>query len=223
MAPWKHAAATAAVCICLGPEWAQAIPANFSFVGTFNQDDDVQLFNFTADGSSTVTLRSYGYAGGTQADGNVVPAGGFDPILSLFDGAGNLIADQDDAGDDGNVVPADPVTGRRFDVLFDQILAAGAYTVAISQFNNFAIGPTLLNGFARQGEGNFTGFDCSVPGGSFLDTGFSDCHQRTNAWAFDLLNVETAAAVGIPEPSTVALFAIALAGLALQRKKTARL
>jgi PEP-CTERM motif len=209
---WRNAAATAAVCVCLGAESAEAIPADFSFVGTFNQDDNVQLFNFTANGSSLVTLRSYSYAGGTQANGNAVLAGGFDPILALFDASGNLVHDQDDAEDDGNVVPADPVTGRHFDVLFDQVLTAGAYTVAISEFNNFAVGPALSNGFSRQGQGNFTGVDCSVAGGSFLDTGFDDCNQRTNAWAFDVLNVESAAAVTVPEPSTAALLSLVLAG-----------
>ena len=76
-----------------------------------------------------------------------------------------------DAGDDGNLVPADPNTGRRFDVLFDTVLPAGDYTVAITQFSNFANGPNLSDGFVHDGAGNFTGPACGVIGGSFLDTG----------------------------------------------------
>ena len=48
---------------------AAAVPTDFSFTGTFGMDDDVQLFAFTADGVSNITLRSYGYAGGTNAAG----------------------------------------------------------------------------------------------------------------------------------------------------------
>ena len=51
---------------------SMALPTNFSFNGTFVRDDNVQLFNFTADGTSTVSLVSYGYAGGTQSNGAVV-------------------------------------------------------------------------------------------------------------------------------------------------------
>jgi hypothetical protein len=77
---------------------------NFSFTGTFGADDDVQLFSFTTDGSSTVTLRSYSYAGGTQADGNVMSHGGFDPGMTLFDATGLRIGKDDDNDDDGEVV-----------------------------------------------------------------------------------------------------------------------
>ena len=40
-------------------------------------------YNPTA--TSTVTLQTYGYAGGTNAAGQVIAQGGFDPILALFD------------------------------------------------------------------------------------------------------------------------------------------
>ncbi len=70
---------------------ALAAPQDFSFRGTFGADDEVALFDFTANGASTVTLRTYSYAGGTQADGTPIAAGGFDPILTHFDGTGLLI------------------------------------------------------------------------------------------------------------------------------------
>lgn len=48
----------------------------------------MQLFNFTVGASSTVTLVTKSYAGGILADGTVISACGFDPILTLFDSTG---------------------------------------------------------------------------------------------------------------------------------------
>lgn len=193
------------------PSLASAVPTDFSFTGTFGGDDDVQLFFFTADGASSVTLRTYGYAGGVQADGNVVSAGGFDPILSLFDSTGSLIAENDDG-----FGPADPSTGASFDAEFSQVLAAGSYAVAISQYDNFAIGPDLSDGFALTGDPFFTAFNgCS--NGQFCDvSGVSPFDNRTNEWALDILNVETAV---IPEPSTGLLVLMGLVGLRVPRRR----
>lgn len=77
---------------------AQATPQNFSFTGTFSQDDNVQLFHFTVGDTSTVTLRTWSYAGGVNAAGQTIARGGFDPILALFDGTGVLINQNDDGG-----------------------------------------------------------------------------------------------------------------------------
>lgn len=191
--------------------------ANFSFAGTIGADDDVLLFNFSVGTTSTVTVRSYSYAGGTQANGNVIAAGGFDPILALFNSSGVLIDQQDDAGDDGfgDLVNADPVTGQRWDTYFQAPLDTGSYTVAVSQYNNFA-GSTLAEGFERQGEPNFTAsFGCT--NGQFCDASGSN---RINAWAFDVLNVDQA--VVIPVPATLPLMLSALAGLGLLNRRRSR-
>ena len=62
--------------------------ANFSYTGAFSADDDVQLFGFTVNAVSTVTIQTFGYGGGVQSDGNVVSAGGFDPMITIFNSAG---------------------------------------------------------------------------------------------------------------------------------------
>ena len=188
-----------------------ASAASFSFTGTFSADDDVQLFNFTADGTSLVTLRTYSYAGGVQADGNIVSAGGFDPILALFDSAGNLI----DQNDDGSAVPVDPNTGAAFDTELSLILEAGDYIVAVTQFDNFAVGPTLADGFSAQGDPFFTAGLGACSNGQFCDvSGVDPFNNRTNEWAFDVLNVVDAVAPpAVPVPAAVWLFGSGLLGL----------
>jgi hypothetical protein len=101
--------------------------ASFSFRGSLSVNDPVQFFSFTTSTDSLVTLKTFSYAGGTQADGTVVLAGGFDPIISLFDGNSSpniLIAYNDDSD--------------TLDSLLEQNLTPGKYTVALSQFDNFA-------------------------------------------------------------------------------------
>jgi hypothetical protein len=58
---------------------------NFSFIGTFAYDTDVEIFHFTlANPTAGVALRTWSYAGGVDADGNTIPAGGFQPILDVY-------------------------------------------------------------------------------------------------------------------------------------------
>ena len=212
---------------------APAGAADFSFSGTFSADDDVVVFDFLVGTPFTVTLRSYSYAGALQADGTVVPFGGFDPILAVFDAAGTLVGDQDDAG--AEAVPADPITGEAFDVRLDLALGAGAYSVAVSQYNNFAIGPSLSDGFGQAGATFTSQYGCS--NGRFCDAGGSN---RTPFFAFDILGVLNAAVsdgttggvdVGeggggmsvVPVPaagSLAALGLLALAGLGRRRRRS---
>lgn len=193
-----------------------ASAASFSFTGNLASDDDRVGFGFTVGAASTVTLRSYSYAGGTMLDGTIVAAGGFDPILSLFDATGTLI----DTVDDGpEPVPADPVTGARFDTHFVEALAPGDYQVFVSQFNNFANGPTLSDGFLYDGAPTFTStFLCS--NGRFCDvTG----DNRTSFFAFDIDGVETAVVTDppgvVPLPAGLPLLLAGLGGLAVLRRR----
>ena len=192
---------------------AAALP--LSFQGTLAADDEVDLVTFDVDAPTNVTLRSFGYAGGTQQDGTVVPAGGFDPILNLFDGTGALIVGNDDGRSEPGLcaVPSDPASGGPFDACLVVALEAGSYTVSVSQFDNFPIGDTLSGGFDFSGAPNFTA-EHGCPNGQFCDVLGND---RTNAWAFDVT-----ASDAVPEPASWAFGLLGAAGLAwLGRRRPA--
>jgi hypothetical protein len=194
----------AIVSLALLTACAGAGAANFSFTGAFNQDDDVQLFRFAVTGPSftTVTLQTLSYDGGLNAAGALIPAGGFDPVISLFDAAGTLLDDNDD----GSFGP---------DAFLQLPLGAGDYLAALTESPNRANGPNLADGFVLAGLSNFTG-----PG--FVDV-FDN--QRDSRWALDILNVASAAVgiAAVPAPGTLWLIVAALlAFAALSRSRTVR-
>ena len=181
----------------------------YFFTGSFSRDEDVQLFQLTVLNPSTVTVRTLSYAGGINAAGMLIPAGGFDTYLALFDSQGRLLDQSDDQPDIGSAL-----AGLQFDATIQQALSAGSYTIALSQFDSFAIGPTLSNGFLNHGTTNFTkDFGCS--NGSFCD--FLG-NNRTPYWAVDFLNVTSASEANnaVPEPSSWLLIGLGLTGISIR-------
>src|SRR5450756_1101533 len=75
-----------------GPLWADTV----SFQGHFAADDTLQMFTVNLAGPGTVTFQTFGYAGGINGAGDSIVAGGFDPVLTLFDGAGNFLVTNND-------------------------------------------------------------------------------------------------------------------------------
>jgi hypothetical protein len=183
--------------------------AAISFSGTFVNDNDTRSFQFQTLGGS-VTIETFGYAGGTDANGNVIPRGGFDPIFGVFNFAtGALIA----IGDKG-AVRVDPLSGAAFDALLTVLLPSGAYRLVIAQFNNFPIGPNLSNGFLQAGNATFTAsFGCS--NGKFCDP---VKFNRTGNFDVSVSGVQVIGAAA-PEPGSLALLAVSFSALWLARRR----
>jgi hypothetical protein len=195
---------------------------NLTLQGTIGADDAVQLFDFTVATLGSVDLRSYGYAGGATSTGMVVPSGGFETILTLFDSSGNLLSENDD----GAGVATDPSTGLAGDSRITGTLNAGRYVLALTQYDNFARGK-LAEGFVETGHPNFTadpnfttGGPC--PGNQFRDISGAPGRCRNGNWTVDFIGVATVAPVApVPEPSTAGLLLLSCLGFAwvVQKRK----
>jgi hypothetical protein len=190
---------------------------NFSFEGTFSADDQVQLFNFTLASTETVTFQTWSYGGGKNAANQIIPAGGFESLLTWFGPDGSVI---------GNSAPYGCGAGNLYlfdclDSYADPTLPAGTYTLALTVYDNAAVGDgnpgDLALGFIEQGQPNFTAVGSCT---QFCD---SNENQDDGNWAVDVLNVSSASLVGVsatPEPVTMLLAGggLALIGLAKYRR-----
>lgn len=192
-------AALAGIAAASIPTTASA--ADFSFTGSFLTDDAKAAFTFNLTAAATVTIRSFGYAGGVNAAGQTVGSGGFDGVVSLYDSASQNIA----YGDDG--VTVDPITGAAADPLLTIALAAGSYKLFLTQYDNF--GPANL------------ALPFNFEGQPLFRSGFVDFYgsKRMGNWALDITGVSAAAAV--PEASTWALMLVGfgIAGYSLRARR----
>jgi hypothetical protein len=182
-----------------------------SYTGSFPTDDSVQTFNFNLASQGAVTLQTFSYAGGIDGAGKTIAAGGFDTVLTLFDGTGNFLTSNNDGA--CGQVGTDVTTLNCFDSYLFLNLGAGSYTLALTENDNLAIGPTFADGFTQAGNGNFTcGEFMGTPGG-FCDASPS---QRNSAWALD---ITTPATAPVPEPSTYALLLSGIGVFFITRKQ----
>jgi hypothetical protein len=171
-----------------------------TFTGNLGADDDVALIPFTIVSPSSFTILTTSFGDNS---------GGFQPILTLFDGSGDFTGYSDWTGGStpGGCGPRtiDPISAQCLDAYIQGVLSPGVYTLALSQVGNTPILPNLSDGFLQTGTGNFTPsmYGCST-GTSFLDF---NCNQRNSNWSVD---IESSGLPATPEPMPIALTVPAL-------------
>ncbi|OAI29136.1 MULTISPECIES: DVUA0089 family protein [Methylomonas] len=183
-------------CLIGGPAGA----ADFDFAGNFSRDNSVVRFDFSIANPGNVTLFTSSWL-----------KGGFDPILTLWDAGGQLLAEQDD-GNGGGVAFSNgvPLSYGEFDSYLTANLVAGDYIATLTQYDNFAVSSALADGFLRDADPWFTQvFGCGNAQfceGSLVD-GNGDLvdANRTSAWDFHIVGVNAAQAATVPEPPTAML------------------
>ena len=187
-----------------------AVADSLSFTGNFVNDNDVRFFNFVLLADTNVTLQTFGYGGGTNANGDVILPGGFESALQLFATPSGLAVG-------GPILPGpDPTCGPRtpdpnrlnfcFDAYAQVFLTAGDYQLALTQSPNLANG-NLGDGFFYDSDPNFNS--------GFVGTfGF----QGDSHWAVDIITGSPVSAVPEPGSALLAASAFLLVGLAVRKR-----
>ena len=206
-----------------------------SCAGTANTPEDVFLYTFSLTSASEVTVQTYGFGGGTNANGQTVNAGGFDSLVALFSGSpmsasilmdgGNPVGSQSGGTQFyAGCPPAGMMTIGVQSVCGDNLLAAnlgaGTYTLLLSDadFIPYAFSP-----------GDTSPYDLTdtTSGNTYADlaTGFSpdfqtcdsdgDCNLTNGNFAVD---ISLGQPVATPEPGSLLLLGSSLAGLLWRRQ-----
>jgi len=175
---------------------ANAAVTTHQFTGNFNTGNDVFTYAFTITEDTLATFETFGYAGGTLANGTIVADEGFDPTLTLF---GSTLPTSV-ISDDGDSVESRESASSEFswDDLIILTLAPGNYTIALTQFDNNW--NTAINSWTN------------LAVDSFID---SANNQRTSAYALQV----TLEPAPVPVPAAIWLFGSGLFGLLWSAKR----
>jgi hypothetical protein len=165
--------------------------------------------SFAVTSASSVQIVSFSYGGGVNGNGAVIPEGGLEPYLSLFDSTGAFLSSTYFGVTCPAGAHANTSSGECFDVLLDAgTLAPGTYEIALSAYLNMSFAENLGIGTLADG---FTGLG---------NLGFGE----NLSYAFDVnLSAPTTPpdTTPVPEPTTGALVALASFGLRLlQHRRT---
>jgi len=191
---------------------APGFASTILFTGTFLADDQVAIFNITANSSETITIQTDSYAGGT-VNSLVIPAGGFAPTAFLFDNLGDVLTLSN--GTCGQV-GMDPTTGNCDDLDFQDTLGPGTYTLALAVYNNIPVDTSITDGFVEDGV---PGFTCTEAGtsGNFCDLTTALGTSRTGNYAIAITGADS---VTSPEPGSILLLFAGGALTALLRRRS---
>jgi hypothetical protein len=177
---WLRAAVTLLV-FATGIASAASISWQRALVLSSGAANDTAIYKFAVSATSTVTIQSYGYAGsGGAPGGTVIPAGGFDPYLSIFVGTGpsaTFLA----SNDDGACIPPSLDGSPCADSSLTLTLSPGVYTLVVEAFDNMSLAENLGSGTLGDGFTGLGNYDPSRTNnfavdisGNFVDTIFAD-------------------------------------------------
>jgi hypothetical protein len=209
-----------------------AFADSVSYTGTLTSSTDIFETTFTLASSATITLQTWGFGGGVNAAGATILPGGTDPLVAIFsgtgpgatiltDGSSNPFGTSIDLGNYGSFQGCPPAgapiiggSAQCGDITMTvPALAAGTYTVVLSDGNYFA-DAVFDNGTLGEGFTDFTGgIFCN------LDINGVACPNTSGAYALD---IDGLPASSVPEPAAVPLFVSGVLFLAASLKRRFR-
>jgi hypothetical protein len=195
-----------------------------SYTGTLASPSDSSTeITVTLASAGNLLLQTWGFGGGTNAAGAVIPAGGFDPFVGVFAGVGGSAVLIDGTSDvlsnylgftgcppAGTVDIGGAVCG---DVSMTFSLAAGTYTVLLTDGLYIPNAVFETNGVLADGFTDLTA-------GVFQTCNGANCVSDTANWALDITTPGTTAPV--PEPGGPWLCGIGLVVLSAASRRLSR-
>jgi hypothetical protein len=186
-----------------------------AFTGTFNSDDNLQLFEIdVTTNNEQLSVASFSYGGGVDMTGATITPpgpgyGGFATEFALFSSTGAFITDSSisNCPAPASGQQSNPSTGLCYDNALNWQVQTGTYYLVLTENDNeanglnlFSSGTTVTNSaFTEGGAGNFTAPSCG--GTPFCDP-FGD--QMDGTYDVDVR-------LAIPEPGSLGLVSAPLA------------
>jgi hypothetical protein len=192
--------------------------ASLSFTGSLATPEDVFTQTISLGSTQNVGIQTWGFGGGTNSANAVIPTGGFDPFVGLFQGTGGTAVFLDGTADNLSNYTSEPsacppaglvtigsVPNQCGDVRLQFTLAPGFYTVIVSDADYVPNAVYETTGYLGDGFSDLTG-------GSFpLTTCYdaSDCNNDTANWALDITTSGNSSP-SVPEPASFGLVGVGL-------------
>jgi hypothetical protein len=195
---------------------APGLASEILFQRTFATDDQVALFDITANTAEFISIQSYSYAGGT-VDSVVIPGGGFDPSEFLFDNMGDV---QVLTNGTCSQVGTDSTTGSCNDLFFQDTLGPGTFTLALAVADNTPVDASVADGFVNDGNPGFTCL-AAATSGNFCDLSTALGTSRTGYYAISISGADAINQLGTsgtPEPASMLLLLAGCGMIALLRR-----